>query len=111
VKGLQWDDAEGRTPTTPPTAAAGYGSKGRPDLSNTAFMIEALRSVGTSQNDPAIQRATGLRLAQHKISKGRTTRCRIPPRIPTAASTTRPPTAAKARRARSPTAACEATAR
>lgn len=57
VKGLQWDDAEGKAADDPAYGGAGYGSKGRPDLSNTAFMIEALRSVGTSQNDPAIQRA------------------------------------------------------
>lgn len=57
VKGLQWDDAEGKGTDDPAYGGAGYGSKGRPDLSNTAFMIEALRSVGTSQNDPAIQRA------------------------------------------------------
>ena len=57
VKGLQWDDAEGKGSDDPAYGGAGYGSKGRPDLSNTAFMIEALRSVGTSQNDPAIQRA------------------------------------------------------
>ncbi|NDC53072.1 MAG: hypothetical protein EBZ74_01985 [Planctomycetia bacterium] len=57
VKGLQWDDAEGKNSDDPAYGGAGYGSKGRPDLSNTAFMIEALRSVGTSQNDPAIQRA------------------------------------------------------
>ena len=57
VKGLQWDDAEGKGVDDPAYGGAGYGGKGRPDLSNTAFMIEALRSVGTSQNDPAIQRA------------------------------------------------------
>ena len=57
LKGIQWDDAEGKSTDDPAYGGAGYGSKGRPDLSNTAFMIEALRSVGTSQNDPAIQRA------------------------------------------------------
>jgi squalene-hopene/tetraprenyl-beta-curcumene cyclase len=57
LKGIQWDDAEGKGPDDPAYGGAGYGGKGRPDLSNTAFMIEALRSIGTSQNDPAIQRA------------------------------------------------------
>jgi squalene-hopene/tetraprenyl-beta-curcumene cyclase len=35
----------------------GYGNNGRPDLSNTAFFIEALRASGTKADDPAIQRA------------------------------------------------------
>ena len=57
LKGIQWDDAEGKGPDDPAYGGAGYGGKGRPDLSNTAFMIEALRSIGTSQSDPAIERA------------------------------------------------------
>src|SRR6185295_9221725 len=35
----------------------GYGRSGRPDLSNTAFFIEALRDSGVPADDPAIQRA------------------------------------------------------
>ena len=57
VKGLQWDEGEGKTEADPAYGGAGYGRKGRPDLSNTQFMIEALRSIGTSENDPAIQKA------------------------------------------------------
>ncbi len=57
VKGLQWDDGEGKGRADPAFGGAGYGKKGRPDLSNTQFMIEALRSIGTSENDPAIQKA------------------------------------------------------
>jgi squalene-hopene/tetraprenyl-beta-curcumene cyclase len=57
VKGLQWDDAEGRGPSDPAFGGAGYGKKNRPDLSNTSFLVEALRSVGTGADDPAIQRA------------------------------------------------------
>jgi squalene-hopene/tetraprenyl-beta-curcumene cyclase len=57
VKKLQWDDGEGRPAADPAFGGAGYGKKSRPDLSNTAFMIEALRTVGESENDPAIQRA------------------------------------------------------
>lgn len=34
-----------------------YGGTGRPDLSNTAYMIEALRAVDAPADDPAIQRA------------------------------------------------------
>ncbi|MGL4943545.1 MAG: hypothetical protein ACRC46_10185 [Thermoguttaceae bacterium] len=36
---------------------AGYGEHKRPDLSNTHFFIEALRSVGRGGDDPAIQKA------------------------------------------------------
>jgi squalene-hopene/tetraprenyl-beta-curcumene cyclase len=57
VKQLQWDDGEGKPQADPAFGGAGYGKKSRPDLSNTAFMIEALRTVGESENDPAIQRA------------------------------------------------------
>jgi len=57
VKGLQWDGGEGAGEGDLAFGGAGYGKKGRPDLSNTQLMIEALRSVGTSENDPAIQRA------------------------------------------------------
>ncbi len=35
----------------------GYGGPERPDLSNTAFFIEALKSLDTPADDPAIQRA------------------------------------------------------
>lgn len=57
VKGLQWDDGEGPGPSDPAYGGAGYGKKNRPDLSNTSFLIEALRSVGAGEDDPAIQRA------------------------------------------------------
>jgi len=57
VKQIQWDDGEGKPESDPAFGGAGYGKKSRPDLSNTAFMIEALRTVGESENDLAIQRA------------------------------------------------------
>jgi hypothetical protein len=57
VKKLQWDGEEGKEESDPAYGGAGYGRKSRPDLSNTAFMIEALRTVGDSESDPAIQRA------------------------------------------------------
>ena len=57
VSGLQWDDGEGAGSADPAYGGAGYGRKNRPDLSNTAFLIEALRSVGAGADDPAIQRA------------------------------------------------------
>jgi len=57
LKGLQWDEGEGRGPEDPAFGGAGYGRKSRPDLSNTAFLIEALREAGTSADDPAIKKA------------------------------------------------------
>ncbi len=35
----------------------GYGNRGRPDLSNTAFALEALHAAGVEPSDPAFQRA------------------------------------------------------
>ena len=57
IKGLQWDDGEGKAASDPAYGGAGYGRKNRPDLSNTAFLVEALRGAGTAADDPAIQRA------------------------------------------------------
>lgn len=57
VKGEQWDEGEGVNPKDPAFGGAGYGSKSRPDLSNTSFFIEALRTTGVPRDDPAIQRA------------------------------------------------------
>jgi hypothetical protein len=35
----------------------GYDGKGRPDLSNTQFMVEALLAAGVSKDDPSIKKA------------------------------------------------------
>ena len=57
IKQQQWDEGEGIKSEDGAYGGAGYGSKSRPDLSNTAFMIEALRTAGCSEEDEAIQRA------------------------------------------------------
>lgn len=57
LKKEQWDDSEGLEPSDLRYGGAGYGSKSRPDLSNTAFLIEALIESGSTAEDPAIQRA------------------------------------------------------
>ena len=57
IKQQQWDEGEGIQSDDGAYGGAGYGSKSRPDLSNTAFMIEALRNAGCSEEDEAIQRA------------------------------------------------------
>jgi squalene-hopene/tetraprenyl-beta-curcumene cyclase len=57
VKSAQWDEGEGLSQKDMAFGGAGYGSKSRPDLSNTSFFIDALRSTGIPEEDPAIQRA------------------------------------------------------
>jgi len=57
VKDLQWDGNEGHDPSSTSYGGAGYGKHNRPDLSNTNFLIDALKSVGTGPDDPAMQRA------------------------------------------------------
>jgi squalene-hopene/tetraprenyl-beta-curcumene cyclase len=53
----QWDEEEGKKEDDPAYGGAGYGSKSRPDLSNTQFLIEALRAAGAKENDPALKKA------------------------------------------------------
>jgi squalene-hopene/tetraprenyl-beta-curcumene cyclase len=58
VKSLQYD--EGLTEKDPKFGGAGYDkptAKGRPDLSNTHFMVEALLAAGVPKDDPAIKKA------------------------------------------------------
>ncbi len=57
VKGLQWDEDEGKNPSDLFYGGAGYGSHSRPDLSNTAYLIDALHTLGNPENDGAIQKA------------------------------------------------------
>lgn len=57
VRGLQWDEEEGHGIESLSHGGAGYGRHGRPDLSNTGFLIEALKATGASADDPAMQRA------------------------------------------------------
>jgi squalene-hopene/tetraprenyl-beta-curcumene cyclase len=56
VKEVQWDEGEGQDPSSDSYGGAGYGSHNRPDLSNTSFLADALESVGTGPDDPAVQR-------------------------------------------------------
>lgn len=57
VRGEQWDESEGQDKASFNYGGAGYGSKKRPDLSNTSFLIDALHSAGAGANDEAIQKA------------------------------------------------------
>ncbi len=55
----QWDEGEDRSKADVDYGGSGYGgpNKRRPDLSNTAFSIDALRASGSPADDEAIQRA------------------------------------------------------
>ncbi len=57
LKEIQWDEGEGVKPSEPAYGGAGYGSHERPDLSNTSFLIDALRELGNDSDDDAIQKA------------------------------------------------------
>ncbi|HEY6565081.1 MAG TPA: prenyltransferase/squalene oxidase repeat-containing protein [Pirellulaceae bacterium] len=54
---LQWDQGEGKDATDPAYGGAGYGSHKRPDLSNTQFLIDALKAEENDANREAITRA------------------------------------------------------
>jgi squalene-hopene/tetraprenyl-beta-curcumene cyclase len=53
----QWSQAKGVSPRDDWFGGAGYGRNGRPDLSNTQLMLDALHDAGVSPDDPAVQRA------------------------------------------------------
>lgn len=57
LKEIQWDEGEGIESTDTAYGGAGYGKHERPDLSNTSFLIEALKELGNEQDDAAIQKA------------------------------------------------------
>jgi squalene-hopene/tetraprenyl-beta-curcumene cyclase len=57
IKGLQKDSDEGKDESDPAFGGAGYGKRGRPDLSNTHFLIEALRAAGSGPEDESLQKA------------------------------------------------------
>jgi squalene-hopene/tetraprenyl-beta-curcumene cyclase len=57
LKGIQWDEGEGSTPSEMGYGGAGYGKHKRPDLSNTAFFVDALIASGNDPSSEALQRA------------------------------------------------------
>lgn len=57
VKDLQWDEGEGKDKSDPFFGGAGYGKSKRPDLSNTSFLIDALKEAGKGPEDEALQKA------------------------------------------------------
>ncbi len=57
LKKLQWDEGENKDRSDFAYGGAGYGNHKRPDLSNTSFLIDALKATGNDENSEAIQRA------------------------------------------------------
>ena len=58
LKEYQWDEERGKKQDSDYYGGAGYaGDKSRPDLSNTAFFLEALKTAGVPQDDPAFKKA------------------------------------------------------
>ena len=58
LKEYQWDEARGKKDDSDYYGGAGYaGDKSRPDLSNTAFFLEALKTAGVAKDDPAFKKA------------------------------------------------------
>jgi squalene-hopene/tetraprenyl-beta-curcumene cyclase len=57
LKGLQWDETEGYDLASMNYGGAGYGKHKRPDLSNTAFLVDALIAAGNGPDDEAVQKA------------------------------------------------------
>jgi squalene-hopene/tetraprenyl-beta-curcumene cyclase len=58
LKSKQWDESEDKGRDNAFYGGAGYGgSNSRPDLSNTSFMLEALRDTGLPADDPALKKA------------------------------------------------------
>ncbi|MGQ0633156.1 MAG: prenyltransferase/squalene oxidase repeat-containing protein [Planctomycetaceae bacterium] len=57
LKKLQWDDDEGAARDDPKFGGAGYGKSQRPDLSNTTFLLDALKAAGVGPEDQAMKNA------------------------------------------------------
>ena len=57
LRGIQWDESEDIERSDTAYGGAGYGRHKRPDLSNTTFFMDALKSLGAGEDDPAIQKA------------------------------------------------------
>lgn len=57
VKGEQWDESESIDRTNVAYGGAGYGKSKRPDLSNTSFLMDALKATGNGPDDEAVKKA------------------------------------------------------
>ena len=57
IRGNQWDESKDKQRSDFGYGGVGYGGPMRPDLSNTAFVIDALKSLEAGADDEAIQKA------------------------------------------------------
>ncbi|HVC98926.1 MAG TPA: prenyltransferase/squalene oxidase repeat-containing protein [Pirellulales bacterium] len=57
VKGVQKGGEDGKDESDVAYGGAGYGKDGRPDLSNTHFLVEALRAAGNEEDDESLKKA------------------------------------------------------
>ncbi len=57
LKKQQWDEGEGLESADARYGGAGYGRHERPDLSNTQFLLDALKEAGAGPDDPAVKKA------------------------------------------------------
>jgi squalene-hopene/tetraprenyl-beta-curcumene cyclase len=64
LKATQWTEAENENDTTKKIdksdlfyGGAGYGKNKRPDLSNTAFLVDALKEAGNGPDDESMKKA------------------------------------------------------
>jgi len=57
LKGLQFDEGDGRAASDVSYGGVGYGGSTRPDLSNTHFLMDALQAAGAGPDDEAVKRA------------------------------------------------------
>lgn len=58
VRDKQWDDSESIDKSDLRWGGAGYGGRNnRPDLSNTSFLMDALKATGAGADDPAVKNA------------------------------------------------------
>jgi squalene-hopene/tetraprenyl-beta-curcumene cyclase len=57
IRGQQWDETKIKDESDAAYGGAGYGKRKRPDLSNTAFFVEALTACGSAADDSAMAKA------------------------------------------------------
>ncbi|MEN6457830.1 MAG: prenyltransferase/squalene oxidase repeat-containing protein [Thermoguttaceae bacterium] len=53
----QADERKGKERSDVAYGGMGYGGRTRPDLSNTAYLLDALKACGATVDDPAVQKA------------------------------------------------------
>jgi squalene-hopene/tetraprenyl-beta-curcumene cyclase len=57
VKDTQWQETNSIDKTDMKYGGAGYGKSNRPDLSNTSFLVDALKACGRGEDDEAMKKA------------------------------------------------------